>query len=236
MRASDTLWQPLTASRDGSYDSLAISWPYRSDRGNLTSAAADRLLTTAVQFGEAISRRAIPLPAPPEVDRAAAELGRIEEALDIGVAVVVAPARQPMVERELWIVCAALGLEFSPEGSFDWTPAGSPSPLFSVTPIGGTEAFSLAGVQANVRYEGITIGFSVPRCPAPAQALQGAFHAAEAIAARFHGRIFDDSGRVMSDRIRAEMTNGLQQGLTLFQKANLVPGSTEAIALFDKEH
>lgn len=232
MRASDLQWQPLTGAKDGSYDSLALSWPFLGERGSLGEPAGATLMQTAERFAQPISRRAVAIPPPADIDVQVRDLQRLREILDVGVALVYGPYSGQISERELWIACARLGLGFSPEGSFDWRSDPASPPLVSVTPIGISEAFSLAGVQQGRTFEGATIGFSVPRCPDPRAALDAAFRIADVLAARLKGVVFDDEGRPASARIRGEMAQALEQGLGLFGQANLAPGSAEARTLF----
>jgi hypothetical protein len=232
MRPADLYWQPLTPSTDGSYDSLALSWDLVTPRGTLSAASANHLLQTAERFAPFIQRRAIPLPTPTEVEKVVAALIEVREALDIGFSLSVYAPRQGYAERDLWIVCSRLGMAFGPEGSFDWTLAGFPYPMFSVTPFGNTDAFSLANVNAGVHHPGVTIGFSLPTCPAPAQALQGCFHAANVISRELGGEVLDDSDRKLNDRVRNEIKENLRQALSLFARAGMTTGSAEARKLF----
>ncbi len=133
---------------------------------------------------------------------------------------------------DLWIVCSKLGLAFSPVGSFDWAAARHPSPLLSVSPIGGsTEAFSSPPWRGE-SHEGVSLGFNVPLCPTPAQALEGLFSVADAIGAAIGGHIYDDAGEPLGEDSRNAMRSNLSQVVGLLERAGFAPGSAEALRLF----
>ncbi len=232
MRPADLHWQPLTNSTDGSYDSLAVCWDLITSRGQMSSKSARHLFQTAERFGPFIQRRAMPIPPPDDVSAIVKTLADIRDGLDIGFSVNVYGPAQGFAERELWIVCARLGLAFASPGSFDWKLAGHAEPLFSVTPFGSTDAFSLANVQRGLHHPGVTIGFRLPLCPAPTQALAGAFHAAAIIARELHGQAIDEDDRPLSASVQAEYQANLREALTLFSHAGMTAGSPEAIRLF----
>lgn len=231
MRPSDLSWQQLNSIMDGSLDSLALTWDMITPQGSLTSASSLQLLQFAERFGPTISRRAMPMPHPAEVNDRVRDLNEILASLDIGFSIA-ALASGSYTEKDLWIQCARLGLEFSPGGSFDWRIPGHPYPLLSVTPIGTVDAFSLANVQANVRHEGVSIGFSVPRCVAPMQALEGCYQVAKEIVRMLRGAAVDEDGRPVSQKIKEEARSNLKQALTVFAQAGITAGSPEALQLF----
>lgn len=232
MRPADLQWKPLTNSPDGSYDSLAMTWDMLAKTGTFSSGSAGHLFSLAETFAPYIQRRAMAMPIPSEVDIAVRALVEARRVLDIGFELSVMSNRAAFLERDLWIECAKLGLEFSPTGSFDWVLPGHPHPLFSVTPIGHTDAFSLANVQLGVTHVGVTVGFSLPLNFSPAQAIEGCFYAAEHIAGALGGRILDDANRELTDAIKNELRQGLKDGLGLFARKGMTTGSAEAIALF----
>ena len=233
MRPADLHWQPLTNSQDGSYDSLAMAWDILTSRGSLSQQTAAHLLQTAERFGPFIQRRVFALPVPGEVPRAVRTLTDIRENLDIGFLLNVYGPPQGFPERELWILCARLGLSFGAGGSFDWLTPGVTLPLLSVTPFGLTDAFSLANVHSGMHHEGVTIGFSVPLCISPSQALQGCFHVANTLARELRGETFDDENRRLTPRIQEEYRTNLRQALAAFSQTGMTTGSPEAIKLFD---
>lgn len=232
MSPADARWQPLTPRIDGSYDSVSAAWDVLSPRGVLSSGAASRLLQSCEQFAHAVNRRALGLPEPGEIDQVARALLQVRDQLDIGVSIAVFPRTARILERDLWIACAALGLEFSSEGAFVWRSPLHPSPLFSVTPIGDTEAFSLRAVQSGTDHEGVTVGFSLPLCPSPMTAFDGAVTAADTIARQIGGAAFDDSARPLSAKVRDELRRDLGQGVSMMERANLKPGSASALKIF----
>lgn len=232
MRPADLQWQPLTPSTDGSYDSLALTWDLLGKPGNITSVSAAHLLDLSEAFSPYIQRRAMAMPVPREVDGHVRALKEAKSMLDIGFELSVMASKGSFSEKDLWIECVRLGLEFSPIGSFDWKVPGHPFPLLSITPIGQTDAFSLANVQRGMAHAGVTIGFSLPMNVAPAQAIEGCFYVAERIALDMGGRILDDSDRELTERIKQELRQNLKQGLSLFARAGMITGSAETIGLF----
>jgi hypothetical protein len=231
MRPSDLQWQPFVSSVDGSLDSLALTWDMVTPQGTLSSASALQLLQFAERFGPTISRRAMPMPHPAEVNERVRDLGEIVETLDLGFSIA-AVARTNFSEKDLWIVCARLGLEFSPGGSFDWRLPGHLYPLLSVTPIGQSDTFSLGAVQAGLTHEGVSVGFSIPRCIAPVQALDACYQVAEAISSELGGQVLDDDGSPLSEKGKAQARASLKQALAMFAQAGITAGSPEALRLF----
>ena len=232
MGPTDTVWQRMTPKTDGSYDSVALAWDILSPGGSLSFASANHLLQACEQFANGVNRRAMPMPEPKQIDRVAKALAQVREQLDIGVSLMALPEAGFVSERDLWIACARLGLQFSGNGAFVWAGDPHPNPMFSVTPIGDVETFSLGAVQAGKTHEGITVGFSLPLCPGPAAALDGALRAADEIARAIAGNAFDDSARPLTSKIRDELRRDLAQGVSMLEKANLKPGSAAAIKIF----
>lgn len=233
MRPADLVWQPLTSDSHGSYDSLSLAWDYLTPTGKLSSAAARHLLSIAQRFGPHINRRALPLPPPDDVDEVVANLVVVQESLDIGFTVA-AFGDAPWTERSLWIVCSALGLELAPHGAFVWKKPDHLAPLLNVTPIGGDEKFTLRGVQDGTTYEGVSIGFSMPICPAPRQALDGCFRVADVLSHRLKGVPTDDEGNPLTHEARRRFHGLMNVALKSFTQAGLVPGSADCLKLFSE--
>lgn len=233
MRASDTEWQRLTGSQDGSYDSLALAWDFFDPSGAvLTGQAADHLFRAAEQFAQAVQRRAMPIPPPPDLPKLIkiAEQARAE--LDIGIAVGVIPRSGSIDEESLWRVCARLGLTFTGSGSFVWQVPTHPEPLLEVTPIGNTDRFSLAAVHKRVVHTGATVGFSIPRCPEPIQATLGLLHVAQTLALAVDGTIFDDENRVVTEPRGRWIQGMVERAAQMLDQAGFPPGSAAALKLF----
>ena len=229
MRPVDTAWQPMTGSKDGSYDSIALSWRVITERGSINRAAADRLLEVAEGFAKGIGRKAVGVPIPADIEILAKDLRQITEYLDAGIGAAIGGVR-PFLERDVWVACSALGLEYTPEGEFAWR--ADDRILFSVSPIGASERFSLAGVQAGNRLDGLSIGFRIAVCPDPSRALDGMWHAATTLATRLGGTVFDDEEKPLTTSSTRRAAKDLAEALTLFDRAQIVPGSAEALALF----
>lgn len=232
MRPADLHWHPLTNSTDGSYDSLALSWDFVSDRGQMNGKSAEHLFQVAERFGPFIQRRTIPLPVPQDVDKMVRAVVEIRDALDIGFALSVYAPNPGYLEKDLWILCSRLGLQFAPSGSFDWQVPGVSQPLLSVTPFGHSDIFALSGVQGAVRHEGVTIGFRLPMCLSPTQALDGCFYVAQAVSRELGGDVLDADDRRLSDKVKNEYRDNLKQALRMFSQAGMTTGSAEAVRLF----
>ncbi len=232
MRPADLQWQPLTPSPDGSYDSLAMTWDLLGKGGAISSASAKHLLDLAETFAPYIQRRAMAMPVPHEVDMVVRALKEAKAMLDVGFELTVMSPTASYAEKDLWIECAKLGLEFSSTGSFDWKVPGHPYPILSVTPIGQTDAFSLSNVQRDLKHVGVTIGFSLPLNISPAQAIEGCFYLAERIKYDLGAVILDDADRELTESIKNDLRQSLKDGLSLFARAGMTTGSSESIALF----
>jgi hypothetical protein len=231
MRAMDLAWHRMTATPDGSYDSIALAWDMVTGQGALTPDSAKNLLRTAEEFGPYISRRAMPMPVPAEVRQVVKNLQSIRDALDVGFTLSVGARRGGFAERDVWIECARLGLQFE-NGGFEYRAPKAPAPLFAVTPYGTTDAFSLGAVQAGAVHPGVTIGFSLPLSPAPTQGLEGALRAADHLAAKLDGVVLDESDQPLTDRTRQKLRAELRNALSLFSRAGITTGSAEAVRLF----
>lgn len=234
MAAADTVWRPMPVATQGSYDSVALCWDILSDHGSLNPKSGQHLLQVAEQFAGQIGRRAMPMPAPDDLAKVAKALSKIRDGLDIGISLMVIPSMESVSEYDLWVQCSRLGLRFGPAGSFDWLAAGHPNPLFQVTPIGETESFSLRGVQAGALHQGVTIGFNVPTCPAPATALDGALHAADSISQGIGGALFDQDARPVTPKMRDDMRRDLVSATQVMEEVGLKPGSSAALKLFHR--
>ncbi len=232
MAPADTQWRPMSASNQGSYDSLAVCWDVLSAKGKLSPATGQHLFQVCEQFATQIQRRSMPLPPPNELDKTANTLSRIRENLDIGVSLVVVPRSGGLSEGDLWVQCSRLGLQFGPAGAFEWRSPQHPMPLFEVTPIGQVDSFSLGSVQRSAVHEGITIGFNVPLCAAPLAAIDGALHAADVISQALGAATFDQDARPLNDKTRDEMRRNMQQAVSVLEEVGIKPGSAAAIKLF----
>ncbi len=231
MRPADLRWQPLTSATDGSYDSIALTWDLISDAGLLTSASATQLYLTADRLTQYLGRRPMPLPEPATVDEMVRTAQSAREALDIGFSVTVV-GHHDFRERDIWVQCARLGLEFSPEGSFDWRMAGHPTPLFSVVPFGQSDSFSLGAVQAGLTHTGVTVGFNMPRCAAPRQALESSFIVAKHFCQTLGGALFSDEQTPLTPSDYRQIVQSMDQALVLFSHVGMIPGSSECLKLF----
>jgi hypothetical protein len=232
MRPSDLNWQRLMPSPDGSYDSLALAWDFLGEQGNISSSSAQHLLGFAERFGPHIHRRAMPLPPPADVDKVVKALRMAQDSLDVGFSLNIVSERGGFPEKDLWIECAKLGLDFAPGGTFDYRTPKHPYPLLSVSPMGFTDAFSLGNVQKNMRHQGATVGFSVPLCIAPTQALEACFYVAEHIALHLSGQVLDQDSRALNDRVKGELRNHLKAAVALYAELGITTGSQEALKLF----
>ncbi|MGV3618337.1 MAG: cell division protein ZipA C-terminal FtsZ-binding domain-containing protein [Fimbriimonas sp.] len=231
MRASDLSWNPMQPTPDGSYDSIALAWDLITPQGNISPGAAKNLLKVAEDFGPYISRRAVPMPPPQDVGGVVRGLTATRDALDVGFALSVVSERGGFAERDLWIECARLGLEFH-DGGFHWRSGAHPHPLVTVTPFGVTDAFSLGNVQAGAVHPGVTVGFHLPISVAPTQGLEGCFRIGAHLAGMLGGVILDENDTLLTDATRQSLREELRSALSLFAKAGITTGSPEALRLF----
>lgn len=226
MGPADTRWRPLEAQDPtGSYDSLALAWPVLAEGGALSAASARHLLHVAESFAGQVQRRGMPLPVPDDIDAVRATLETIRDSLDIGVALVVEFPNPGAPESELVQALAAQGLQ-EIDGGFAWLGGPTKAPLFYVTACEDEPEFP-SGVPTS-RHPALSLGFSIPRNPAPAATLDAMLKLADTLAAQHGGTVTVDGALVEPAAMRAQ----LEQALHAFARANLEPGSAEARVLF----
>lgn len=228
MAPGNAQWQPLSGRSDGSYDSLAASWSVITPRGQLSSTAADHLLSVASQVGATIERKAMPMPVPADLTAKAAALVEAKDALDIGFSMAVAAPSGAWIEQEMWQTFKSIGLDLAPNGCFVWRAEGWPEPLVEVSPLGGAQGFSLAQAQAGTTHPGVLIGFSVPTNPDPMQSLDAAIRIAESLG----GHIFDEDDRPWTAASGPTYRGHLTEAVKALTQAGFAPGSRAARELF----
>jgi len=233
MAGSDQNWRPLTPNDgSGAYDSLALAWDLITPIGDLTAPVAQKLWDAAEDFAKQVGRRAIAIPIPQDVPHNAGVLRQLRESLDIGFNLTVTPASRPLEEKEIWRVAAALGLDYSTNGSFVWKAEGSELPLFEVFPGGEAERFLLSQVQAGAQHPCIGLGFSVPLCPDPMTAIDGCLKAGLVFADRLRALLLDEDDRPVNDQSKVKLAKNLEQAVGALNRAGIAPGSIEALKLF----
>lgn len=232
MAPMDQAWRPLTPSPDGSYDSLALAWDMLSPKGQLTGASAQNLLNIVEGFAGKQSRRALPMPMPDQIDLLVKHWTTVQENLDISFAISFVNPSAPLLERDIWRLCTAMGLKFGSRGSFDWMASdGWLFPLLTVVPL-EEDAFSLGAVQRGAQHSGVTIGFNVARCPLPQEALNACFAVGAQFAQKLGCQILDDEFNPIGDDKRFALDRDLATALNMFEQAGIQPGSVEAFKLF----
>lgn len=226
MAPQDSSWQRLVPGRANSYDSLALTYPLIGQRGALNSHAARNLMQLAENFASQVERRAIPLLAPEDVDQAVRDLAEIQSSLDVGCGIGLAFSRDQS-EEDVWKALVGLGLTASPVGEFVWGHEN----LLSVSPTDMPQQFSLRGVQSGRKLSGISLGFSVPRSPAPQASLDAALRVAHHLQSSFGGFMVDENGEtfVANAPQLSQMVNLAQSAL---EQTGFLPGSPEALVLF----
>ena len=232
MSGSDQYWRSLERKDpSGSYDSMALAWDLMSPKGHLSANSAQHLWNTAEEFARQLGRRAMTMPVPADVEPTIQALQQLKDNLDIGMNLTVVPCWDTFPEKEVWRVAAALGLEYSNDGSFVYKCIGTEQPLFTLSP-GDADRFSLAQVQAGKTHPALGLGFSIPLCPDPVAALNGCFHTGDVFRDRADGALVDEDFKPVDAAAKARITNELQQAVGALNRAGLPPGSTEALKLF----
>jgi hypothetical protein len=233
MSAADVEWQPLTQATAGSYDSLALAWDLISAKGQLSVKSAQHLLSVAEQFAENIQRRAMAMPMPDDLPKALSLINQIEANFDAGVSLLVLPDRRQVSEYELWIWCAQLGLTTNlVEGTFDWMVPSSTLPLLQVSPLNEHEMFTLDAASRGDQAEGVLIGFNVPRSPEPVAGFEGMVVAANYLAGKMSGKVYDENNRALSNKAIDSMRGEIAGAVTALTQVGFPPGSPECLALF----
>lgn len=233
MAAVDERWRPLVAGDPaGAYDSLAFAWDFVTDRGSLSCAAAQDLLNVAEQFAKPLSRRAMALPPPADVDPVVAAIKDAAEHLDIGVGLTIAPRYEALPEKSVWVECAALGLQGDSKGLFEWTVPGWEEPLLTLSSLGDKESFSLQAVMNGATHPGLSLGFRVARSPNPVQVLDACLRIAEHFERKLGTITLDDTDQPLDAAGRQRLIGLLSQALSTFTAVGLTPGSPAALKVF----
>jgi len=233
MSPGDLEWVPLPSAPVGSFDSIALAWDLVSPQGELSSGAAQHLLETAKQLESTLSRRAMPLPIPADVPQAISQLRQVEENFDAGISLLVLPRSEQVSEYELCVWCAKLGLTANfAGGTFDFVVPGSPLPLFSASPLGDSESFTLEGAQRGDPCEGLLLGFSVPRSPEPMGGLEAMTRAAGVLAEKMWGIVYDENNAPLTSAGVDAIRHELIQACRALDQLGMPPGCPEALRLF----
>jgi hypothetical protein len=231
MAPADQEWRPMATSDSGSYDSLALAWDVLNPKGALSSSAARHLAGQAERFANSFGRRAFPFPAPEEVDRLAAGLQQVRDALDIGIELIV-QGDHSFAERDIWQACAAVGLDLSGQGFFVWRIPGWDEPVLTVAPLEEGATYSLRGIRAGATFEAMGVGFRIPLSPDPERVWQEAVRVAHVLAERLGGSVYDDEGLALSPAREAMLRSSLEAAARSMAEAGLPPGSASALRLF----
>lgn len=233
MSTADLEWRPLTANTAGSYDSIAIAWNLLTPKGQFTKKTAEHLFGVADQFAQVIERKAMAMPMPEDIGKAISLITQVQQNFDAGASLLVLPDRRQVSEYELWIWCAQLGLTPNlSEGTFDWIVPSSSLPLFQVSPVSDSEMFTLQGAAAGAQAEGILLGFNVPRNPEPLAAFDGMLQAANYLAGKMPGKVYDEDNRPLSAKAAANMRGEIAGAVDALTSVGFPPGSPESMKLF----
>lgn len=230
MAPADEQWEPLDAVTVGSYDSLAVAWDLLSERGELTSAAAEHLYRVCEQVGSTLQRRAAPMPVAKEVDRQVRTLKEIRDGLDTGISAMVLPLNGTFAEAEVWKCASALGMSMSPECEFQWRSEHQLG--FSLTPAGSHDRFSFGQAQRGVAHEGLQLGFRLPTTPEPVETWRVMQRAAAVLANRLGGRVTDEDGAPLTNAKAEHWVRELEAADGALRRAGFTPGSAEALRLW----
>jgi hypothetical protein len=234
MAGTDQQWRPLSANDgSGAYDSLLLAWDLISPRGPLSTAITQNMWTAAEDLAKQLSRRAIAMPIPQDVPQNVRAVQEFKESFDVGFNLTVVARASGFPERDIWKLAAALGLEYGQNGAFEYRAPNAPRPLFQVLPGGESDRFVLSQVQLGVEHPCVGIGFSLPLCPMPLEAMRACFSTAIAFAERLGGVILDEDDEPMTDRRRANQEQNFTQALGAITKAGVVPGADVTARLFE---
>lgn len=228
MGAQDTSWRRLTANDPtGSYDSIALAWPYLSERGQLTGDSARRLLAAAERYAGQIGRKAMSLPMPEDVDQTVRVLFATRTNFDAGVAIDLR-SRTPIAESLIAAEAGAAGLSRG-AGVFEWHVPGWPHPLLELAP--SDPDLSFTGDPQDSHFE-LTIGFNIPRSPDPVAVCKAAFELADHLQTQLGLQASSDE--LLLDEIRkSTILDEVAQVARALVQAGVRPGSIEAWELFD---
>ncbi|MFY9234825.1 MAG: cell division protein ZipA C-terminal FtsZ-binding domain-containing protein [Fimbriimonadaceae bacterium] len=235
MSAADSGWRALEAGDTATaYDSLALAWPYLTGQGNLSMGSAHQLLVASEHYAAQVGRKAMPLPTPEDVDEVVRMLVQIRDNLDVGVTVLVIPNGTSISERDVWLGCASLGLEYVSPGVFQWLAQPGGVVMLEVAPFEDAGWFARSSVEAGRTLGGFSIGFSIPRSPDPVRSADAALRVGMLFNTRFNCVAFDDSHRPIGPSESTEILAVVAQGRDALVSAGIRPGSQEAHILFGR--
>jgi hypothetical protein len=233
MGLADDRWRPFAAADPANaYDSLAFAWDFVTGRGSLSNAAAQNLLNVAEQLGAALSRRAMPMPPPSDVEPAVRAVEQAAENLDIGVGLSLIARAAPLPEKEVWQTCAALGLQVGGSGLFEWRVPGWDDPIVTLSSLDDKETFSLDAVIAGKTHPGLSVGYRVPRSPNSVAALDACLRVAGRFEAALGTITLDDSDEPLDEAGKQRLIGYHGQAVAALRAVGLEPGSAAALKVF----
>jgi cell division protein ZipA len=216
---------------------LALGWNLAPRVGNPPDAWELR------QRKELLSRLLRPLdrrPRPRETTEAAeersAELVRLRDNWDVGVALVLrAPWLRRYDTRELWDAAYALGMKWGHLELFHWhNRAGLPGDAHLITLWSVEEpgSFTPEWVAAGMTVPEIALGFSVPRSPDPLGVFDRMVAAGRYFQTRLGGKLLVGQVAIASERTLRLWRGRVHTAATELTAAGFPPGSSKAMQLF----
>ena len=225
MGPSDTRWRSLEADDStASYDSLALAWDLVGPMGDLHAASAQRLLDAVEPLATSLQRRAMPLPVPDEIDARVASLKEILAALDIGIEVMLVFPNGGTTDRELAEWAGEMDLKPTDDG-FAWNVEGWDEPLLTLNRALDEPPFN---PDASFLRQTASIGFNLPRCPAPLAVLDALITLSADAEATFQAACVIDEAMARPSMLR----DFLPQAIAAFDSVGIRPGSGEARRIF----
>ena len=219
------------------FDELALGWNLAPRMGDPPDARELR------RHKEHLSRLLRPLgrkPRPRETTEQAeergAELIRLRDNWDVGVALVLrAPWLRRYDTRELWDAAYALGMKWGHLDLFHWhNRPGLPGDehLFSLWSVEEPGTFAPERVAAGMTVPEVALGFSVPRSPDPLGVFDRMVAAGRYFQARLGGKLLVGQVAIASERTLHLWRGRVHTAATELTAAGFPPGSSKAMQLF----
>jgi hypothetical protein len=183
-----------------------------------------------------LGRKPKPREMPEQAVERGAELTRLRDEWDVGVALVLrAPWLRRYDTRDLWDAAYALGMRWGHLEIFHWhNKRGVPGDehLFSLWSLEEPGTFSPELVAAGMTVPEIALGFSVPRSPDPIGVFDRMVAAGQYLHGRLGGKLLVGPVAIASERTLSLWRGRVQTAAVELAAAGFPPGDPRTMQLF----
>jgi hypothetical protein len=174
----------------------------------------------------------MPMPPPADVEPAVRAIEDAAQNLDIGMGLSLLPLGNPLPEKDVWIACAALGLQVGGSGLFEWRVPEWDEPLLTLSSLDDQETFSLQAVTAGKGHPGLSVGYRIPRSPNSLAVLQACMQIADYFERALSTATLDDSDEQLDAAGKQRLIGYHGQAVAALRAVGLEPGSPAALKVF----